>query len=60
MVTVTFTNYKPCPHHTGWYGNVKSFWSRLFETDGIRVYCCSLCGEMLQGKKLKEFENRNR
>ena len=53
---ITFSYGEPCKHETGWYGRVKTFWSKILELDGIRIYCCSLCGEILQGKELKEFE----
>lgn len=45
---------------TGWYGNVETFWSKVFETDGIEIFCCSDCGTLLQGKELKEFKRRKK
>ena len=52
----TATYREPCEHQTGWYGTVKTFWSKILGLNGIVIYCCSICGKILQGKKLKEFQ----
>jgi len=54
--TVTYS--EPCKHQTGWYGRVETFWSKMLGNRGIRIYCCSICGDILQGKELKEFKRK--
>ena len=54
--TTTYT--EPCKHQTGWYGRVETFWSKMLGNRGIRIYCCSICGDILQGKELKEFKRK--
>lgn len=48
----TGTFYQECSHKTGWFGYVKTWFGR------IRIYVCSDCGQLLQGKELKRFEGR--
>lgn len=52
----TISATPPCTHHTGWFGRVyfRLFWGLIVLSK--KVYACSLCGEILQDKKLKEFE----
>jgi hypothetical protein len=56
--TVAYT--EKCKHQTGWYSRVETFWSKVLGIRGIRIYCCSVCGDILQGKKLKEFESKRK
>jgi hypothetical protein len=58
--TFKYISSPKCTHHTGWYGYIKTFWSKVFGTSGIKFYCCSLCGDVLQGKELENFKNRKR
>lgn len=52
MVTVTATLRKPCTHPNGWYGQVPFLG---FERS---IFACSDCGEILYGKKLREFKKK--
>lgn len=56
----TCTIPKHCNHEIGWFGYIDTFWSKFSGTAGIRVFCCSDCGEFIQGKELKEFENKSK
>jgi len=42
----------PCPHADGWYGAV-DFW--VFRRE---IFSCSVCGEILYGKKLRDFRKK--
>ena len=48
----TTTISQECTHATGWFGSVKTAFRR------IRIFMCSDCGKLLQGKELKDWEKQ--
>ena len=54
LTDFTGTIGEVCLHNNGWYGNV----SILAGWWHIRIFVCSDCGELLQGKRLKEDRKR--
>ncbi len=42
----TASNSKPCPHHTGWFSSIDTFWGRN------NFFWCDLCHNPIKIKDL--------
>jgi len=52
LIDSTATISEVCLHPSGWFGYVKTFFRR------IRIFVCSDCGTLMQGKELSDWEDR--